>query len=144
MKRVLLAWSSGKDSAWTLHVLRQQADVEVVGLLTAFNQATRRVAMHAVRRELVERQAAMMELPLWSAQLPWSCPNEVYEARIREAVERARGEGITHIAFGDLFLEDIRAYRERSLAGTGVDPLFPIWTASRDTERLAREMLSTD
>jgi uncharacterized protein (TIGR00290 family) len=142
MKRVLIAWSSGKDSAWTLHVLRQQPDVEVVGLLTSFNQAARRVAMHAVRRELVERQAAITGLPLWSVQLPWSCPNDVYEARMREAVERARQEGITHIAFGDLFLEDIRAYRERNLAGTGVDPLFPIWTTSSDTGRLAREMLA--
>jgi uncharacterized protein (TIGR00290 family) len=144
MKRVLLSWSSGKDSAWTLHVLRQQSDVEVVGLLTAFNQAAGRVAMHAVRRELVERQAAVSGLPLWSVQLPWSCPNDVYEARMREAVERARREGVTHIAFGDLFLEDIRAYRERNLSGTGVDPLFPIWTTSSNTGRLAREMLAAD
>src|ERR1700678_3188512 len=121
MKRVLLSWSSGKDSAWTLHVLRQQSDVEVVGLLTSFNQAAGRVAMHAVRRALVERQAAVTGLPLWSVQLPWSCPNDVYEARMRDAVERARREGVTHIAFGDLYLEDIRAYRERNLAGTGVD-----------------------
>ncbi len=144
MKRVLVAWSSGKDSAWTLHVLRQQSDVEVVGLLTSFNQAVGRVAMHAVRRALVERQAVLAGLPLWSVQLPWSCPNDVYEARMREAVERARGEGVTHIAFGDLFLEDIRAYRERNLAGTGIDPLFPIWTSSQDTGRLAREMLAAD
>jgi uncharacterized protein (TIGR00290 family) len=142
MKHVLLSWSSGKDSAWTLHVLRQQSDVEVVGLLTSFNQAAGRVAMHAVRRALVERQAAVTGLPLWSVQLPWSCPNDVYEARMRDAVERARREGVTHLAFGDLYLEDIRAYRERNLAGTGVDPLFPIWTTSSDTGRLAREMLA--
>jgi uncharacterized protein (TIGR00290 family) len=142
MKRVLLSWSSGKDSAWTLWVLRQQSGVKVVGLLTSFNQAVGRVAMHAVRRELVDRQATATGLPVWSVQLPWSCPNEVYEARMREAVERAKREGITHIAFGDLFLEDIRAYRERNLAGTGVDPLFPIWTTSSDTPRLAQEMLA--
>src|SRR5271155_3800141 len=140
--KALLSWSSGKDSAWTLHVLRQQSDVEVVGLLTSFNQAAGRVAMHAVRRELVERQATAAGLPLWCVQLPWSCPNDVYEARMREAVGWAKREGVTHIAFGDLFLEDIRAYRERNLAGTGVDPLFPIWTTSSDTPRLAREMLA--
>jgi uncharacterized protein (TIGR00290 family) len=144
MKRVLISWSSGKDSAWMLHVLRQQAGIEIVGLVTSFNQAAGRVAMHAVRRELVERQATVANLPLWSVQLPWSCPNEVYEARMREAIERARQEGITHIAFGDLFLEDIRAYRERMLAGTGVDPLFPIWMTSSDTARLAREMIAAD
>jgi uncharacterized protein (TIGR00290 family) len=144
MKRVLVAWSSGKDSAWTLHALRQQSDVEVVGLLTSFNQAAGRVAMHAVRRELVERQAAVTGLPLWSVQLPWSCPNNVYEARMREAVERAKREGVTHIAFGDLYLEDIRAYRERTLAGTGVDPIFPIWSSASDTGRLAREMFAAD
>jgi uncharacterized protein (TIGR00290 family) len=142
MKRVLLSWSSGKDSAWTLWALHQQSGVEVVGLLTSFNQAVGRVAMHAVRRELVDRQATATGLPVWSVQLPWSCPNEVYEARMREAVERAKRERITHIAFGDLFLEDIRAYRERNLVGTGVDPMFPIWTTSSDTPRLAREMLS--
>jgi uncharacterized protein (TIGR00290 family) len=144
MKRVLISWSSGKDSAWTLWILRQQSDVEIVGLLTSFNQAAGRVAMHAVRRELVERQAKTAGLPLWCVQLPWSCPNDVYEARMREAVERAKREGVTHIAFGDLFLEDIRAYRERNLAGTGVDPLFPIWTTSSDTGRLAREMIAAD
>jgi uncharacterized protein (TIGR00290 family) len=142
MKRVLLSWSSGKDSAWALWMLRQQSELEVVGLLTSFNQAADRVAMHAVRRELVVRQAEAAGLPLWSIELPWSCPNDVYEARLREAVERARREGITHIAFGDLFLEDIRAYRERTLTGTGIDPLFPIWTTAADTAQLAREMLA--
>ena len=140
MKRVLLSWSSGKDSAWALWVLRQQSELQVVGLLTSFNKAAGRVAMHAVRRELVARQAKVAGLPLWSIELPWSCPNDVYEGRLHEAVERARREGITHVAFGDLFLEDIRAYRERTLAGTGVDPLFPIWTTAADTAQLAREM----
>ena len=142
MKRVLLSWSSGKDSAWALWVLRQQSELQVVGLLTSFNKAAGRVAMHAVRRELVARQAKVAGLPLWSIELPWSCPNDVYEGRLHEAVERARREGITHVAFGDLFLEDIRAYRERTLAGTGVDPLFPIWTTAADTAQLAREMLA--
>src|SRR5260370_37769067 len=128
MKRVLLSWSSGKDSAWTLHVLRQQTDVDLVGLVTTFNAAAGRVAMHAVRREMVEAQAAAEGLPLWSVALPWPCYNAQYEARMHDVVERARQAGATHIAFGDLFLEDIRAYRERQLAGTGLEPLFPIWT----------------
>jgi uncharacterized protein (TIGR00290 family) len=142
MKRVLLSWSSGKDSAWTLHVLRQDLGVAVVGLLTTFNEAADRVAMHAVRRVLAEAQARAAGLPLWPVMLPWPCSNDVYEARMGEAVERARHEGVTHIAFGDLFLEDIRAYRERKLAGTGIDPLFPVWTTERETPRLARQMLA--
>jgi uncharacterized protein (TIGR00290 family) len=142
MKRVLLSWSSGKDSAWTLHVLRQEPGVEVVGLLTTFNEAADRVAMHAVRRVLVEAQARATELPLRPVLLPWPCSNDVYEARMEEAIKRARQDGVTHIAFGDLFLEDIRDYRERKLAGTGIEPLFPIWTTQNDTPRLAREMLA--
>lgn len=142
MKRVLLSWSSGKDSAWALHVLRQQVAVELVGLLTTFNETANRVAMHAVRRELVEAQAAEAGLPLWPILLPWPCPNGVYEARMGEAIGRARREGITHIAFGDLFLEDIRAYRERQLAGSGIEPLFPLWGTPADTPALAREMLA--
>jgi uncharacterized protein (TIGR00290 family) len=138
----LLSWSSGKDSAWTLHILRQQTDVKVLGLLTTFNEAADRVAMHAVRRELVEAQAASAGLPLWPVLLPWPCSNEVYEARMRLAIDRARREGVTHIAFGDLFLEDIRAYRVRQLAGTGIDPLFPLWGTSADTPGLARRMIA--
>jgi len=144
MKRVLLSWSSGKDSAWTLHVLRQQTDVELVGLLTTFNEAAGRVAMHAVRRELVEAQAAAAGLPLWSVALTWPCSNAAYEAKMHEAVDRARRAGVTHIAFGDLFLVEIRAYRERQLAGTGIEPLFPIWGTAADTPALAREMLATE
>lgn len=127
MKRVLLAWSSGKDSAWALHVLRHQAAVEVVALLTTFNEAFDRVAMHAVRRELVERQASAAGLPLWPVMLPWPCANEMYEARMAEACERASREGVNAVAFGDLFLEDVRQYRERQLAPTGLEPLFPLW-----------------
>ena len=98
--------------------------------------------MHAVRHVLVEAQARAAGLPLWPVMLPWPCSNEIYEARMQEAVERARREGVTHIAFGDLFLEDIRAYREQKLAGTGIDPLFPIWTTQSETPQLAREMLA--
>src|SRR5437773_3237374 len=109
--KALLSWSSGKDSAWALHVLRQQDEVELIGLVTTFNEAAGRVAMHAVRRELVEAQAAAVGLPLWPVQLPWPCSNGEYEARMAHLLARARQEGITHFAFGDLYLEDIRAYR---------------------------------
>jgi uncharacterized protein (TIGR00290 family) len=140
-RRVLLAWSSGKDSAFALHVLRSQGDVEVVGLLTTMNTVHDRVAMHAVRRTLLEAQAAAVGLPLRTVALPWPCPNEAYEAAMREAVDAARAEGIEAMAFGDLFLEDVRRYREERLAGTGLRPLFPLW--GRDTTALAREMISS-
>jgi uncharacterized protein (TIGR00290 family) len=138
--RVLLSWSSGKDSAWTLHVLREQG-AQVVGLLTTFNEAFERVAMHAVRRTLVDAQAAAAGLPLWSVPLPWPCSNAEYERRMAEVIVRARREGITHVAFGDLFLEEIRDYRIRQLAGTGIEPLFPIWGRPADTPALARRMI---
>ncbi len=141
MKRALLSWSSGKDSAWALHVLGQTGDVEVVALLTTFNEAAGRVAMHAVRRELVEAQAAAAGLPLWSVPLPCPCSNEAYERIMSEVVARARTSGITQVAFGDLFLEDIRGYRVRQLAGSGIEPIFPIWTTPHDTPTLARQML---
>jgi uncharacterized protein (TIGR00290 family) len=140
-KNVLISWSSGKDSAWALHVLRQQPDIEVVGLLTTFNEAFDRVAMHAVRRELVEAQAAAAGLPFFPVMLPYPCSNEVYEDRTKAAIAEAKSNGITHMAFGDVFLEDIREYRVKLLTGTGVEPLFPIWTTSRDTADLARKML---
>lgn len=139
--RVLLSWSSGKDSAWTLHVLRQQPDVELVGLLTTFNEAVDRVAMHAVRRELAERQAAATGLPLWSVPLPSPCSNEEYEARMRALITRAQAAGVTQVAFGDLYLEDVRAYRVRMMAGTGIEPVFPIWCAPDQTPALARRMI---
>jgi uncharacterized protein (TIGR00290 family) len=139
MKRVLLSWSSGKDSAWALHVLRQDPDVELVGLLTTFNEAVDRVAMHAVRREIVRAQADAAGLPLWPVQIPSPCPNEIYEERMREVMVTARSTGVTHVAFGDLFLEDVRRYREERLAPTGVEPLFPLW--GRPTRELAREMI---
>ena len=140
--KVLLSWSSGKDSAWALHVLRQRGEVEVVGLVTTLNEALGRVAMHGVRTELVQAQADAAELPLWPVPLPWPCPNDEYENRMRAVVERARTEGVTGFAFGDLFLADIRAYRERQLAGTGLAPLFPIWGTPADTPALARAMIA--
>jgi len=139
--KALLAWSTGKDSAWSLHVLRQQAQVEVVGLLTTINEHFDRVAMHGVRREVLEAQARAAGLPLWPVHIPWPCPNETYEQRMAAAVALAKAEGIQYIAFGDLFLEDIRAYRIAKLQGTGIDPLFPIWGTRTDTPALARTML---
>lgn len=138
-KRVVLSWSSGKDSAWSLHVLRQDPAVEVVGLLTTVNTTHGRVAMHSTRLALARAQARAVGLPLRTIPLPWPCPNEVYEREMRRAVADAVAEGATHIAFGDLFLEDIRAYRVRQLEGSGLQPLFPLW--GEPTAALARRML---
>jgi uncharacterized protein (TIGR00290 family) len=137
--KTLVAWSSGKDSAWTLHVLREQPAVEVVGLLTTVNEVADRVAMHAVRTELLRLQAEAAELPLWTVPIPSPCSNVQYEAAMARALARARREGITAIAFGDLFLEDIRRYREAKLAGTGLAPLFPLW--GLETDELAHSMI---
>ena len=123
-------------------MLRQQPAVEVVGLLTTFNEAFDRVAMHAVRRELVEAQAAAAGLPLVPVMLPYPCTNEVYEDRMKAAIAEAKASGVTHMGFGDLFLEDIRAYRVRLLQGTGIEPIFPIWTTAEETPALARTMLA--
>ena len=138
--KVLVSWSSGKDSAWMLHLLRQQPELEVVGLLTTINQAFDRVAMHAVRRRLLEAQARAAGLELWDVPLPWPCSNEEYEERMDSVIARAKSEGIKHVAFGDLFLEDIRRYRIEKLAGTGVDPIFPLW--EQPTGSLARQMIA--
>jgi uncharacterized protein (TIGR00290 family) len=137
--KLLLSWSSGKDCAWSLHVLRQQGDYDIAGLVTTFNGAFDRVAMHAVRRELVEAQAKAAGLPLWRIDLPWPCSNEDCERIMGAFVANAREQGVTHMAFGDLFLEDVRAYRERSLAGSGIEPVFPLW--GRETRTLAGEMI---
>ena len=139
--RTLVSWSSGKDSAWMLHVLRQDPAIEIGGLLTTMNEQFDRVAMHAVRRRLVEVQASAAGVPLRTVPLPWPCTNEEYETRMREAVVQAVAEGFTHVAFGDLFLEDVRRYREQRLAGTGLTPLFPIWGIP--TDRLAVEMVES-
>ena len=141
MKRILLSWSSGKDSAWSLHVLRQQSEYEIAGLLTTFNEAADRVAMHGVRRSLVEQQAAAAGLPLWSIPLPWPCSNEQYEGLMTKACTKAVAEGIEAIAFGDLFLEDVRGYRVKQMAGTGLEPLFPVW--GEPTDKLAHEMVAS-
>jgi uncharacterized protein (TIGR00290 family) len=140
MKRVLLSWSSGKDSAWTLHVLRQQPEIELVGLLTTLNSEFQRVAMHGTRRSVLEAQAAAAELPLWIVPLPWPCSNEIYEQRMAEVCKRALDEHVDAVAFGDLFLEDVRAYRENQLKPTGLEPLFPLWEIP--TAELAREMIA--
>jgi uncharacterized protein (TIGR00290 family) len=137
--KALLAWSSGKDSAWSLQVLRDQAEVEVVGLLTTINEAFDRVAMHAVRTELLRAQAEATDLPLWPVPIPWPCSNAAYEAAMAEALARARAAGISAVAFGDLFLQDVRRYREDRLQGTGVRPLFPIW--GTPTATLAARMV---
>jgi uncharacterized protein (TIGR00290 family) len=139
-KRVLLSWSSGKDCAWALHVLRQQPDIDVVGLLTTLNAEFDRVAMHGTRRSMLEAQAEAAGLPLWTVPLPWPCSNEIYEQRMTEACDRAVRERIEAIAFGDLFLRDVRAYRERQLAGTGLEPIFPLWQIP--TDELARTMIA--
>lgn len=125
--RVVLSWSSGKDSCWALHLLRQTPDVELIALLTTFNSTADRVAMHAVRRELVEAQAERIGLPLWPVELPWPCSNGVYEELMREVCQRAIAEQADAMAFGDLFLQDIRDYRETQLRDTGLTPLFPVW-----------------
>lgn len=138
--KALLSWSSGKDAAWALHVLRQAGEVEVAGLLTTTNAAFDRVAMHGVRETLLEAQAEAAGLPLWKVPLPWPCPNEAYEALMAQACVRAVAEGIEVMAFGDLFLEDVRDYRIQKLAGTGLKPIFPIW--SPDTATLARDMVA--
>jgi uncharacterized protein (TIGR00290 family) len=137
-KKALVSWSSGKDSAWTLHVLRQSKEYEIVGLLTTINVAFDRVAMHGVRRELVEAQAAAAGLPLWKVPLPWPCSNEEYEAAMSVVCAEAIEAGIQAIAFGDLFLEDVRRYREERMRGLSLTPVFPLWQL--DTRRLIRDM----
>jgi uncharacterized protein (TIGR00290 family) len=138
--RTLLSWSSGKDSAWTLHTLRSDQRYDVVGLVTTINESADRVAMHAVRTELLRAQARAARLPLWELAIPSPCSNEQYEAVLRAAITRAEDEAIDCFAFGDLFLEDIRAYREKQLAATKLTPIFPLW--GRDTRELAQEMIA--
>jgi uncharacterized protein (TIGR00290 family) len=139
LKRALISWSGGKDCAWALERLRG-SDVEIVALLTTINQSFDRVAIHGVRRELIEAQARSARIPLWTAPLPSPCPNERYELIMAQMCRRAVAEGMEAVVFGDLFLEDIRAYRERMLEGTGLTPVFPLWQIP--TAELAREMLA--
>jgi diphthamide synthase (EF-2-diphthine--ammonia ligase) len=139
-KRALLSWSSGKDSAWMLHVLRQQNELELVGLLTTVNRQFNRVAMHGTRVELLEAQAAAAGLPLIAVPLPWPCSNTDYEAIMKKTIAAAVKQGVEVIAFGDLFLREIRAYREKQLEGSGLAPVFPLWEIP--TRELAEEMVA--
>src|SRR5262245_29034925 len=139
-RKILISWSSGKDSAWALHLLRRQEQYEIAGLITTINSAFDRVAMHSTRRALVEMQAAAAGLPLTAIPLPWPCSNAEYERIMKGVCEQAVAQGVTAIAFGDLFLVDIRAYRERQLKETGLEPLFPLW--QMPTTELAREMIA--
>jgi uncharacterized protein (TIGR00290 family) len=135
-----MSWSSGKDSALALHSIRTAGDVDVVGLLTTVNSTADRVAMHAVRRSLLEAQAEALDLPLCVVDLPWPCSNDVYEHRMDAAVAEARDSGVGFMVFGDLFLEDVRNYRERTLTGSGIVPLFPLWR--RPTPEVADELMT--
>jgi len=140
-KKTLLSWSSGKDSAWALQVLRQQPELRIAGLVTTVNQLYQRIAIHAVRLELLQSQAEAVGLPLQIINLPYPCSNAEYETAMGKFVEEARQAGVECMAFGDLFLQDIREYREARLAGTGITPLFPLW--KMPTDLLAREMISS-
>jgi uncharacterized protein (TIGR00290 family) len=140
LTKVALSWSSGKDSAWTLHLLRQQPDIQITALITTFNTEADRVAMHAVRRALAEAQAERTGIPLWAVELPWPCSNLEYEHRMRAVCQRATAEGVTAVAFGDLFLQDVRDYRIRQLQGSGLEPLFPVWQIP--TGQLSRDMIA--
>jgi uncharacterized protein (TIGR00290 family) len=137
--KTILSWSSGKDSAWSLHTLRGDPSIEVVGLLTTINEAFDRVAMHGVRRQILEAQAEAASLPLHVVPLPWPCSNADYERLMGDYVRTQVAAGIEAMAFGDLFLEDIRAYREQKLHGTGLKPIFPLW--GKPTRALAEEMI---
>ncbi len=138
-KKFLLSWSSGKDSAWSLHLLRHDRKIEIAGLLTTINTQFQRVAMHGTRRALLEAQAEAAGLPLWEVPLPWPCSNEQYEQAMSSACAAAIQKGISGIAFGDLFLEDVRHYREDRLRGTGLEPIFPVW--GLDTKELVSQMI---
>jgi uncharacterized protein (TIGR00290 family) len=138
--KALVSWSSGKDSAWALHMLRRQGEYDVAGLVTTVNEQASRVAMHAVRTDLLARQAAAAGVPLWSVGIPHPCSNDQYEAAMTTVVRRAQREGIEAFAFGDLFLQDVRRYRETRLEGSGIAPIFPLWM--QPTDDLAREMLA--
>ncbi|HWY16747.1 MAG TPA: hypothetical protein VNX86_16545 [Rhizomicrobium sp.] len=138
--KAFVSWSSGKDSAFALYEMQRLGTAEIVGVLTTINEVYDRVAMHGVRSTLLDRQIAALGLPAIKVPLPSPCPNEIYEARMAEACLRIKAEGVHHMVFGDLFLEDIRAYREKQLATVGIEGLFPLW--KRDTRELAEQMIS--
>jgi uncharacterized protein (TIGR00290 family) len=137
--KALIAWSSGKDSAWSLYEVRRAGGYDVVGALTTVTETFSRVSMHGVREEIMRAQHAAAGLPSVVVPIPYPCPNEIYEARMAAALDDAKRAGVTHVIFGDLFLEDVRAYREQKLAGTGIAPVFPLW--GRSTDALARDMI---
>ena len=137
--KALIAWSSGKDSAWALHEVRRAGEYDIVGALTTVTETFGRVSMHGVREEILRAQHAAIGLPSVIVPIPYPCPNEIYEARMAAALDDAKRQGVMHVIFGDLFLQDVRAYREEKLAGTGITPLFPLW--QRPTDALAREMI---
>ena len=139
--KTLLSWSSGKDSAWALHVLQQRDDIDIVGLFCTINRKFERAAMHAVRVELIERQAASAGFPVQFIELPDQCSDAEYRTIMKKFIDQVQLEGIEGIAFGDLFLEDIRRYRETNLADTGIKPIFPIW--GLETESLSRDMVKS-
>ena len=141
MTKCLVSWSSGKDSAWMVHRLRQQG-VPLGGVLTTINEPAQRVAMHAVRVDLLQAQAAALGLPLRMVPIPSPCSNDAYESAMGAAVARAVADGFTHVAFADLFLADIRKYREERLANTGLTPIFPLFGDDSATPSLAREMIA--
>ena len=137
--RAWLSWSSGKDAAWTLHECRRRGNVQITGLLTVITETFHRVSMHAVREDVLDAQAEAVGVPLHKAYIPFPCSNEQYEAVMAQVVQDAKDSGVTAFAFGDLFLEDVRKYREEKLAGTGMKPIFPLWGS--DTKALAKEMI---
>ena len=137
--KILLSWSSGKDSAWTLHVLNRTYPGGVAALLTTVNEAFDRVAMHGVRSGVLRAQARAARLPVRVVAIPDGCSNDTYDRLMQRTVEAAVADGFTHVAFGDLFLRDIRTYREQRLSGTGLTPLFPLWDLP--TAALARDMI---
>jgi uncharacterized protein (TIGR00290 family) len=139
--KALIAWSSGKDSAWALHAVRHAGEVDVVGALTTVTETFQRVSMHGVRETILRAQHRAIGLPSVIVPIPYPCPNEVYEARMAAALADAKQQGVTQVIFGDLFLQDVRAYREEKLAGTGITPQFPLW--HRSTDALAREMIDS-
>jgi len=137
--KALIAWSSGKDSAWALYEARRAGDCEIVGALTTVTETFGRVSMHGVREELLAAQLEAAELPSVRVPIPFPCPNEVYESRMAAALSEAKANGVTQVIFGDLFLDDVRRYREEQLTGTGIAPVFPLW--HRPTDALARDMI---
>jgi len=139
--KAVVSWSSGKDSAYSLHEVRRAGELEVVGLLTTVTQKFSRVSMHGVRESVLDAQARAAGLPLYKVEIPSPCPNEVYERSMASMIARLRAQGVSRVVFGDLFLQDIRDYREEKFRGTGIEPVFPLW--GRPTDRLARELIAS-